>query len=185
MPTNLSTSSNGANTAITMSWDTPESGAPDHYFLQLTKLTTGQVWEWNNISGSDNSKTKFGLTAGEYSWKIRGACGTSGTSWATIFSSSVEYTLGGARLESDIVSNLNIYPNPTRDIFNISFSSKEIQSIIIKVVNVIGEEIFNEELFDFNGSYSYELKMTDKPKGVYFLEISSDKGNVNSKMVLQ
>ena len=33
MPTNLSTSANGAQTAITMSWSTPESGQPDHYFL--------------------------------------------------------------------------------------------------------------------------------------------------------
>ncbi|MDG1916732.1 MAG: hypothetical protein P8I29_02840, partial [Flavobacteriales bacterium] len=62
-----------------MSWDTPESGAPDHYFLELTNVTTGQVWAWNNVAGSDNSKTKFGLTAGDYSWRIRGACGSSGT----------------------------------------------------------------------------------------------------------
>ena len=34
MPTNLTASSNGANTAVIMSWDTPESGAPDHYFLR-------------------------------------------------------------------------------------------------------------------------------------------------------
>ena len=25
-----------------MSWDTPESGAPDHYFLEMTNLTTGK-----------------------------------------------------------------------------------------------------------------------------------------------
>ena len=24
-----------------MSWDTPESGAPDHYFLEMTNLDTG------------------------------------------------------------------------------------------------------------------------------------------------
>ena len=87
MPTNLTTAAaNNAQTAITMSWDTPDSGAPDHYFLELTNVATGQVWAWNNIPGTDNSKSKYGLTAGEYSWRIRGACGTNGTSWATIFS---------------------------------------------------------------------------------------------------
>ena len=84
MPTNLSTSSIGANTAITMSWDTPASGQPDHYFLELTNVTTGQVWAWNNLAGSLTSKTKFSKTAGENTWKSRSACGTSGNSWATI-----------------------------------------------------------------------------------------------------
>ena len=185
MPTNLSTSANGAQTAITMSWDTPDSGEPDHYFLELTNVTTGQVWAWNNISGSDNSKTKFGLTAGDYSWRIRGACGTNGTSWATIFSQPVTYTLGGARFDNDIVSDLNVYPNPSRDVFNITFSSDNLQSISIRVVNVIGEEIYNEELTDFDGTYAYELDMSKKSKGVYFLEISSEKGTLNSKMILQ
>ena len=119
MPTNLSTSANGAQTAITMSWSTPESGQPDHYFLELTNVTTGQVWAWNNLAGSLTSKTKFGLTAGDYSWRIRGACGANGTSWATIFSQPVEYTLGAARLAN--LSNLNIYPNPSSDIFHLDF----------------------------------------------------------------
>jgi len=151
----------------------------------LTNVTTGQVWAWNNLAGSLTSKTKFGLTAGDYSWRIRGACGTNGTSWATIFSQPVEYTLGGARFDNDIVSDLNVYPNPSRDVFNISFSSDNLQSISIRVVNVIGEEIYNEELTDFDGIYTHELDMSKKSKGVYFLEISSEKGTLNSKMILQ
>jgi hypothetical protein len=56
MPMNLTTSSNGANTAVIMSWDTPESGAPDHYFLEMTNVTTGAVYEWNDIPGTDYSQ---------------------------------------------------------------------------------------------------------------------------------
>ena len=185
MPTNLSTSSNGANTAITMSWDTPESGQPDHYFLELTNVTTGQVWAWNNLAGSLTSKTKFGLTAGEYSWKIRGACGTNGTSWATIFSSSVEYTLGGARLENNSVTNLDVYPNPSRDIFSVTFTSEEAQTMTIKLVNMIGKEVFTEELAEFVGQYTQVIDMNTQPKGVYFLEILTSKGGINKKIVLQ
>ncbi|NCX93021.1 MAG: T9SS C-terminal target domain-containing protein, partial [Rhodobacteraceae bacterium] len=185
MPTNLSTSANGAQTAITMSWDTPDSGEPDHYFLELTNVTTGQVWAWNNISGSDNSKTKFGLTAGDYSWRIRGACGTNGTSWATIFSQPVTYTLGGARLENSSVANLDVYPNPSRDIFNVTFTSEEAQTMTVKVVNMIGEEIFTEELTEFVGQYTQVIDMNTQPKGVYFLEITTSTGGINKKIVLQ
>ena len=186
MPTNLTTAAaNNAQTAITMSWDTPDSGAPDHYFLELTNVATGQVWAWNNIPGTDNSKSKYGLTAGEYSWRIRGACGTNGTSWATIFSQPVTYTLGGARLENGSVANLDVYPNPSRDVFNVTFTSEEAQTMTVKVVNMIGEEIFTEELTEFVGQYTQVIDMNTQPKGIYFLEITTSTGGINKKIVLQ
>ncbi|MDA0737153.1 MAG: family 16 glycosylhydrolase [Bacteroidetes bacterium] len=186
MPINLTTSTNGANTAVIMSWDTPQSGAPDHYFLEMTNVTTGNVFQWNNIPGTDNSKTKFGQNVGdEISWRIRGACGANGTSWATIFSQPVSYTLGGARLENSSLSNLDVYPNPSRDLFNISFTSQEAQGLSVKVVNMIGEEIYSEELNEFVGQYSTEIDMSRHAKGVYFLEIMTSYGSINQKIILQ
>jgi len=186
MPMNLTTSSNGANTAVIMSWDTPESGAPDHYFLEMTNVTTGAVYEWNNIPGTDNSKTKFNQNPGdEISWRIRGACGTNGTSWATIFSQPVTYTLGGERVATEVVSGLDVYPNPSRDIFNISFSTKTSQTVNVQVVNLLGEEVYTEELVDFEGYHQTLVDMNGKPKGVYFLEITTLNGSINQKIVLQ
>jgi hypothetical protein len=186
MPMNLTTSSNGANTAVIMSWDTPESGAPDHYFLEMTNVTTGAVYEWNNIPGTDNSKTKFNQNSGdEISWRIRGACGTNGTSWATIFSQPVTYTLGGERVATEVVSGLDVYPNPSRDIFNISFSTKASQTVNVQVVNLLGEEIYTEELIEFVGQYTKVIDMNTQPKGVYFLEITTSTGGINKKIVLQ
>jgi plastocyanin len=183
--TNLTTSSNGANTAITMNWDTPESGAPDHYFLELTDETTGQVWAWNAIAGNSNSKTKYGLTTGnDFSWRIRGACGTNGTSWATSFTSPVYYTLGAERLAGP-VANLDVYPNPSRDIFNVSFESAEAQTMTVRVVNMIGEEVYTEELTEFVGSYNKVIDMNTQSKGVYFLEVRSGNGTINKKIILQ
>ena len=186
LPTNLTTSSNGANTAVIMSWDTPESGAPDHYFLEMTNLTTGAVYEWNYQDGESNSRTKFGQNPGdEISWRIRGACGSNGTSWATIFTQPVTYTLGGARLASEVVSQLDVYPNPSRDIFNVTFTSEEAQTISVKVVNMIGEEIYTEELTDFVGQYSKVVDMNTQPKGVYFLEITTNNGTVMNMLAVQ
>ena len=185
MPTNLSTSSNGASTAITMSWETPESGAPDHYFLQLTNLTTGQVWEWNNLAGLSTSKTKFGLTAGDYSWRIRGACGTNGTSWATIFSSSVEYTLGGARLENSSVANLDLYPNPSKGEFNISFELENRQDAYLTITNYLGEVVFTEELKDQKGEYNKTIDLGNESNGIYMLNITTKNQNINQKIVIQ
>ena len=173
MPYNFATTANNAQTAITMSWDTPLSGAPDHYFLYLENLGTGDVYAWNNIPGNATSKTKYNLAPGEYSWKIRGACGPDGTSWATPFSNPITYTLGSTRLVNSSAANLDVYPNPSRDIFNVTFTTEEKQTIIVKVVNVIGEEIFTENLTEFVGQYTKVIDMNNQAKGVYFLELTS------------
>ena len=184
--TNLTTSTNNNSTAIVMTWDTPESGAPDHYFLELTNETTGQVFQWNNIGGNTNSKTKYGQTAGDqFSWRIRGACGANGTSWATSFTAPVYYTLGGDRIGTDVVANLDVYPNPSKDIFNVTFTSEEAQTMTVKVVNMIGEEVYTEALSEFVGQYTKVIDMSAQPKGVYFLEINTANGSINNKIVLQ
>ena len=182
MPTNLSTGSNGAQTAITMSWSTPESGQPDHYFLELTNVTTGQVWAWNNIAGSSTSKTKFGLSAGDYSWRIRGACGTNGTSWATIFSQPVEYTLGGARLETSSVANLNVYPNPSSGIFYLNFYANAKTEIIVS--SLLGEKVY-KQTFSANNDVYLTIDLSNYANGLYKLSLITKHGINNYKLIKQ
>ena len=181
MPTNLTTAAaNNAQTAITMSWDTPDSGAPDHYFLELTNVATGQVWAWNNIPGTANFKNKYGLTAGEYSWRIRGACGTNGTSWATIFSQPVEYTLGGVRLAN--LLNLKIYPNPSSDIFYLDFYADTQKEI--RLYSLLGEQVYGQS-FNANSSFSTIIDLSENAKGLYKLSVITSNGIVNYKLVKQ
>ena len=182
LPLNLSTSSNGANTAITMSWDTPLSGEPDHYFLELNNDITGQQWQWNDIAGEQTSKTKFNLSSGDYSWRIRGACGENGTSWATIFTQPVYYTLGGERLDNEIVSDLNIYPNPSSNIFNLEFNIEAEAEIL--VTNVLGEQVHFESIQSI-GKYNTQIDLSNYSKGIYNLTIKTSNGISNHKLILQ
>ena len=82
------------------------------------------------------------------------------------------------------ISNLDVYPNPSRDIFNVLFTSEEAQTISVKVVNMIGEAIYTEELTDFVGQYTKVVDMNTQPKGVYFLEITNNNGAINHKIVI-
>ncbi|MDB2368928.1 T9SS type A sorting domain-containing protein, partial [Flavobacteriales bacterium] len=192
LPTNLSTSSgNNANTAITMSWDTPTSGQPHHYFLELTNETTGQVFSWNNLAGSSTSKTKYGQSSGDqFKWRIRGACGENGTSWATPFTGYKYYTLGGDRLGNDSQSNsqltnISVYPNPSRGEFNISFDLESRQNVYISITNYLGEVVFTEELKDQEGQYDKTIDLGNKANGIYMLNITTNNQNINQRIVIQ
>ena len=185
-PTNLSTiAGNGANTALTMSWNSPQSGNPDHYFLELTNESTGQIWAWNNIAGNSNSKTKYGLTNGHnYSWRIRGACGTNGTSWATSFTAPAYYTLGGQRMASPI-TNLEVYPNPSKGMFSINFESKESRNIEISITNYLGEKVFKQEVSNLINTYNRTIDLSNKANGIYLLSIKTNNKIFNKKIVIQ
>ena len=47
------------------------------------------------------------------------------------------------------ISNLEVYPNPSRDVFNVEFTSEGKQSIELRVVNLVGEIIYVENLENF------------------------------------
>ena len=83
------------------------------------------------------------------------------------------------------ISILNIFPNPIRDVFNLSFTSDSKQSIRIRVLNIVGEIIFTEHLEDFEGKYTHSFNLEEYSKGVYLLELDTDNGIVNKKLILQ
>ena len=90
------------------------------------------------------------------------------------------------RIEAgEAITNLDVYPNPSRDVFNITFTSETIQDLRVRVVNVVGEEIVSEELQQYIGEYTKQISLEYNAKGIYFLEIETDNGLINKKLILQ
>ena len=83
------------------------------------------------------------------------------------------------------ISNLDVYPNPSRDIFNVSFTSEEAQDITVKVINVLGEEIIKDDRKQIKGNYNKTIDLTNYTKGVYLLQIKARFKIENIKLILQ
>ena len=73
---------------------------------------------------------------------------------------------------SSVINDLEIYPNPSRDIFNIEVASDEVQEVEIIVVNSIGQEIFNERV-EVEGQYIKQIDLSNYSKGIYNLSIKN------------
>jgi len=86
--------------------------------------------------------------------------------------------------ELDIV-DISIYPNPSDDVFNITFKVEQKQNIRVRILNVIGENLIDDDLQQFIGEYIKEIDLTGKSKGIYFLEIETEDGIINKKLILQ
>jgi hypothetical protein len=136
------------------------------------------------------TKNKNGLTPGQaYKAWARTWCDPAGGPYrAATWTSPIYWSQPNLiRLEGEgaAITDLEVYPNPSRDIFNVSFVSDEIQNLGISIINVVGEAVYTADLEQFVGQYTKEVSLSTYPKGVYFLEITTDKGVINKKLILQ
>ncbi len=103
----------------------------------------------------------------------------------TSISESYLITYITSTLNEVLIDGLLIYPNPSKEIFNIQFNSLINQDISVSIYNIIGEEIMQEELIEFKGDYIKKIDLNKYKKGIYFLEIETDTGMIINKLILQ
>ena len=174
---------------VTFTWDT--TGAYVFARVALRVDTAGANWQTAGGFGvyyPTLSVNKFGLQSGEsYRAQGRTFCDSNITSYRSWWTSPVFWTQPGLIRMSggEMVNNLNVYPNPTNDIFNVSFVSKEIQTLSIRVLNIVGEVIYKESLEQFVGEYTKQITIGNNSKGIYFLEISNNNITTNKKIIVQ
>ena len=131
---------------------------------------------------------KFGLTAGE-SYRAQGRlfCDSNITSYRSTWTSPVYWTQPGSiKINGgSTINNLDVYPNPSRDIYNISFSSDEIQNVTIRITNMVGADVYLEDKKQFIGEYTKQISLGEFGKGIYVLKIETENGITNKKLILQ
>jgi beta-glucanase (GH16 family) len=181
-------------TKATFAWDN-SNGA--YSFVRLK----ARVDSISNPTGSDffqiggagvsygiYTKNKQNMVPGEtYRGQARTYCDPNGgpyrsPSWSPL----VFWTQPTVRIEGGVsIANLDVYPNPSEGTFNISFSSETIQSIDIRIMNVMGEEIVSEKTEQFIGEYTKKITLENQSKGIYFLEIKTKNEIIKKKIILQ
>ena len=102
-------------------------------------------------------------------------------SWSQL----ITWTQPTNRLEGGTaITNLDVYPNPSRDVFNVAFTSEDVQDLEVRVINVIGE-VVSEDLQQFVGEYTKKINLQDYSKGIYFLEIITFDRLLIKKLILK
>jgi hypothetical protein len=162
--------------------------------MRVDSISNPQGSDWFLVGGSGVTygtftKNKNGLVAGEtYRAQARTWCDPNGGAYNSLsWTSLVTWTQPATiKVEAGAsIANLDVYPNPSRDVFNISFTSKSIQDLRVGILNVVGEVIASEELEQFIGEYTKQINLEDNAKGIYFLEIETNDGVINKKLIIQ
>ena len=169
----------GANpTKATFTWDA-SNGSYEFVRLKarVDSISNASGSDWFQIGGAGvaygtYTKDKNGLTAGEtYRGQARAFCDPNGGAYFSLsWTPLVYWTQPTSRIEGGTaIANLDIYPNPSRDVFNISFTSEYVQDLKVRILNVVGEELMADDLQQFVGEYTKQINLKENAKGDLFL----------------
>jgi hypothetical protein len=92
-----------------------------------------------------------------------------------------EVVITGINQPKQVVSSVDVYPNPSKGLFTIAFSHPELVSRpqTISVYNIMGQKVtvgmLNPPIW---GQHDYELDLTAQPNGVYFYRVISGTGSL-------
>jgi hypothetical protein len=75
--------------------------------------------------------------------------------------------------EVNVVSNLNVFPNPVDNALNINFNTGLAQHIVINVLNSLGQVVATEDLGTVAGSRVVQVDVDNLAAGIYTLQISN------------
>ena len=192
--TNFTATPGPQTNKVVFSWDTTASYSFVRVKLRVDSISAPTGSDWFSAGGFGVnypalSVNKWGVVPGEtYRGQARTWCNPNAglyrsAAWTPLVFWTQPTTI---RLEENsTILDLSIFPNPSRDIFNVSFTSEDAQDLKVRILNVIGEELINENLEQFIGEYTKQIDLTNNAKGIYFLEIETNDGIINKKLILQ
>jgi hypothetical protein len=78
--------------------------------------------------------------------------------------------------------NIHIYPNPTKDLINISLGSIQYKTALISITDISGKLITLETYHNLS---TVTIDLTGNPKGIYLIDISIDGQKQNKKICIE
>lgn len=99
------------------------------------------------------------------------------------FDVTVENTFG----ISDNLNNIGvqIYPNPNSGVFNVHLTSNSPESINIRIMNTLGEAVYERTNFKVNGEFKQKFNLENYSEGMYFLTIENGGNAIQQPIIIQ
>ena len=190
--TNLSVQTYNYNhSKARFSWDT--TGTFTFARIKLRVDTVGASWLTAGGFGvyyPTLQVNKFGLQSGEsYRAQGRTFCDSNITAYRSpLWTSPIFWTQPGTlpirNSGGNIIKNLSVYPNPSRDAFNLEFNIEELSEVYIEVKNILGTTIYTNYSENLIGNYTRKIDLTDFSKGTYLLKVKIGSAFYHNKLIL-
>ncbi|MBN1251034.1 MAG: T9SS type A sorting domain-containing protein [Bacteroidales bacterium] len=144
-----------------------------------------------NANGIFNLTIPSNATLGEHRMRIRikyndDDCGRScgETSYGEVEDYTLNITEASTTDVKDVVEVetdcFNVYPNPSNGVFKLVFDGK-ITNAKVTIKDITGKTVLDKVIF----SKTNEINLSDKSKGIYFIEFSNNGKAYKSKIIIE
>jgi hypothetical protein len=102
-------------------------------------------------------------------------------------SENVNASVGNANFNEELPFNVNIYPNPARDVLNVEIGNSNSTKVNILVADAYGRTVINKvvEQSDSGGINQIQLSTSDLSAGVYILKLTNGSETTTTRFVKQ
>ena len=143
-------------------------------------VSSNSAWCTVSPSGSGNATITANFSANATN-QIRIATITVTVVGLTPQTVTVTQAASTVGMNENIITDLQVYPNPTKGIFKVKAGSIKDQVLEISVLDMSGKKILTR---DCSGSDDYMFDISREPKGIYFIRVSSENTTLVKRIVL-
>ncbi|MFN3916964.1 MAG: T9SS type A sorting domain-containing protein [Flavobacteriales bacterium] len=145
--------------------------------VNLSGSPTGGTYSGNGVSGSTFNPTTAGVGNHTITYSVT-ANGCTGANSQSIVVDACTV------LGENFIDNLQVYPNPTENFITLSFNNTSNHALVIRFMTIEGK-IISTENFGTAFSYARTYDVTSLAKGTYILQIQSEIGTTNQKVIVK
>ena len=80
---------------------------------------------------------------------------------------------------------MSVYPNPTRGITNISFTSNTTEQVTLRLVDMNGREVYRQIIQTNEGSNDISTDFVGLTAGMYHLQLIQEGRTYSSKLMIE
>ena len=88
-------------------------------------------------------------------------------------------------VQSTFQIELDVYPNPSNGEFTIDVESTADIKSKIRITDIIGREVYRKVQKEASGNFSLNINLKKHPKGVYLLQLVTDRETINKRITIQ
>lgn len=148
----------------------------DNMDAELTADVTGGygpfTYAWDNFQTTPNLMNP---TSGAYSVTITDKNHCVVTDTAVLMATAIEDLAG--------IEELVLYPNPTKDVLNISFEGERPFKGKIQLYNTLGQVVLTKNIAIYTGKNKQELSLTSLDAGMYILHLQIGEEGIHHRVI--
>ncbi|HXP50196.1 MAG TPA: T9SS type A sorting domain-containing protein, partial [Bacteroidia bacterium] len=150
----------------------------------------------SSYTGTDSNKWSFKWTApspgvGAVRFFANFNCGSgtnSGSGWIYFDSTHFKQasTVGIAQVTDANTNEITVYPNPVKDMFNVSYSLQESKQVDINVYTIDGKQVSTLSSAEQTaGDHNQSLRMPSVAPGIYLIQVIQGEQATYKKVVVE